>query len=181
MPSTLLIVSANFQLSSPQHANSFHFFTNVNTLFWQGRFVILSCFFFYYWSSSSNLKQYPTDDQAPGGKNEIKMFAITVPTDVFESDTILQLARKTLERAGIILYSFASCPETFVPYKKAYIDLLKMLQANGGQENIELRGINVLFTPYSRSTDLFSNLSKPRTDSDPAHPVELKFLYPEER
>lgn len=56
-----------------------------------------------------------------------------------------------------------------------------MLQANCVQENIELQGITILFTPYSRSTDLFSNFSKLRTDSDPTHPVELKFLHPEER
>ena len=94
---------------------------------------------------------------------------------------MLQLARKTLERAGIILYSFASCPETFVAYKKVYIDLLKMLQANGGQENIELRGITTLFTPDKRRTDLFPNPSTYRTDSDPAHAIDLKFLDSEER
>ena len=101
-----------------------------------------------------------TDDQAPRGKNENKIFTITVEL-MFLNLTLLQLARKTLERAGIILYSFASCPETFVPYKKAYIDLLKMLQAHGGQENIELRGNTILFIPDSRSTDQFSNLPHP--------------------
>ena len=94
---------------------------------------------------------------------------------------MLQLARKTLEGAGIILYSFASCPETFVAYKEAYIDLLKMLQANCGQENIELRGITTLFTLDRCRTDLFPNLSTSRTDSSPAHAFDLKFLYSEER
>lgn len=56
-----------------------------------------------------------------------------------------------------------------------------MLQANGGQENIELRGITILFAPDRRRTDLFLNLFTPRTDSDPAHAVDLKFLYSEER
>ena len=56
-----------------------------------------------------------------------------------------------------------------------------MLQANSGQENIELRGITTLFTPDRRRTDLFPNLSTSSTDSDPAHAVDLKFLYSEER
>ena len=113
-------------------------------------------------------------------KTKNKIFTITVQLTFLNLTIILQLSRKTLERAGIILYSFASCPETFVPYKKAYVDLLKMLQANGGQGNIELRGITVPFAPDSRSTDLFSNLSTSRTDTDSAHAVELKLFYPEE-
>lgn len=55
-----------------------------------------------------------------------------------------------------------------------------MLQANGGQENIELRGIPILLYLIDVAP-IFSNLCTSRTDSDPAHAVELKFLYPEER
>ncbi|KAF8816980.1 hypothetical protein BYT27DRAFT_7333163 [Phlegmacium glaucopus] len=63
---------------------------------------------------------------------------------------LLEVARKTLERAGIVLYSFASCPEVFVEHKKTYIDLLKLLQTNVGQENTEMRGrIRILLMPLT--------------------------------
>ena len=93
----------------------------------------------------------------------------------FQSDHTLQLARKTLENAGILLYSFASCPENFVEHKKAYIELLKFLQANERQGNTELTGDPTLFTFHGHRTDLLLDISTSRADSDPTHATNLKF------
>ena len=82
------------------------------------------------------------------------IFAVEVPLMPFQPDHTLQLARKTLENAGIVLYSFASCPEKFVEHKKAYIELLKFLQANERQGNTELTGNPVLFTFHVHRTHL---------------------------
>lgn len=72
------------------------------------------------------------------------------------------------------MYSFALCPEAFVAHKKAYIDLLKILQANEGQENTELQGNPTLFALDGPGTNLLPNLSTSRTDSDPLDAANLK-------
>ncbi|KDQ55941.1 hypothetical protein JAAARDRAFT_195186 [Jaapia argillacea MUCL 33604] len=43
--------------------------------------------------------------------------------------TLIEIARATLTRAGIKLYTFTSCPDALTAYKVAYFELLKMLQA----------------------------------------------------
>lgn len=120
-----------------------------------------------------------TDDQTPRGKAKLG-FRDKETTDVFESFYTLQLARKTLERAGIVLYSFASCHKAFVAHKEAYIELLKMLQAENWQDNTELRGSTNYLIPDRPRANLLSNLSTPRTNSDSAHATKLKFLHSEE-
>ncbi|KDR78276.1 hypothetical protein GALMADRAFT_245371 [Galerina marginata CBS 339.88] len=64
--------------------------------------------------------------------------------------TLVELARKTLESAGIVLYLWASCPERFVAHKVAYIEMLRMLQANQELVDTNLqRRLRVLLMPLT--------------------------------
>ncbi|KAF8064026.1 hypothetical protein FPV67DRAFT_1503251 [Lyophyllum atratum] len=42
--------------------------------------------------------------------------------------TLIEIARKTLKAAGIQIHLFSSCPDSLVPCKAAYVDMLYMLK-----------------------------------------------------
>ena len=57
-----------------------------------------------------------------------------------------KVARRTLISAGIQVYAFSYCSEPLVPCKRAYIDLLNMLQENRHNVDAALKGnIQTLF------------------------------------
>ncbi|PPQ75787.1 hypothetical protein CVT26_001496 [Gymnopilus dilepis] len=71
---------------------------------------------------------------------------------------LVELARKTLESAGVIVYSWASCPAELLPHKEAYFQLLKMLQLNERHVGSKLqRRLRVLLMPL---TSHFSSSKK---------------------
>ncbi|KAF8900421.1 hypothetical protein CPB84DRAFT_1730312 [Gymnopilus junonius] len=64
--------------------------------------------------------------------------------------TLVELARKTLESAGVVVYSWASCPPELAAHKEAYLRLLRMLQSNQQYVDTQLqRRLRVLLMPLT--------------------------------
>ncbi|KAF5329729.1 hypothetical protein D9619_008987 [Psilocybe cf. subviscida] len=66
-----------------------------------------------------------------------------------------EVARKTLESAGVRLYTWALCPANLVPHKGAYIDLLRMLQAHEHcVDNTLRKRVRVLLMPLTSTLSI---------------------------
>ncbi|KAH9477113.1 hypothetical protein JR316_0011029 [Psilocybe cubensis] len=99
-----------------------------------------------------------------------------------------QLARKTLESAGIVLFLWASCPAKLTDHKASYIELLRMLRANQGHVDTESqRRVRVLLMPltshFSTSPSpppsipprlLVTGRNPPSTDSSVSNSQEIE-------
>ena len=73
-----------------------------------------------------------------------------------------KVARRTLISAGIQVYAFSYCSEPLVPCKRAYIDLLNMLQENRHNVDAALKGnIQTLFFWYTPDSNTSSTYAKP--------------------
>ncbi|KAF8970691.1 hypothetical protein BDZ97DRAFT_1790520 [Flammula alnicola] len=63
---------------------------------------------------------------------------------------LVELARKTLESAGVVPYLWASCPRHLMPHKAAYLDLLRILQSNEQYVDREFqKRLRVLLMPLT--------------------------------
>ncbi|KZV68618.1 hypothetical protein PENSPDRAFT_509075 [Peniophora sp. CONT] len=61
--------------------------------------------------------------------------------------TLIEIARATLSRAGVRLYSFASCAPALLPFKKVYFELLRALRARRSaitEVNVQARADKLL-------------------------------------
>ncbi|KAF8154201.1 hypothetical protein B0H34DRAFT_720838 [Crassisporium funariophilum] len=77
---------------------------------------------------------------------------------------LVELARKTLENSGIVVYLFASCPKVSLPHKMAYIELLKMLQTQKPTvDSVLQERLRVLLMPLTSTLSVQnqSSSSKP--------------------